>query len=284
MVRTLLSLGLALLVAQPTAAAATLVRQAGDILLLRQRYETSSASSDGSRSSSSGNETQIERVIEASETRLLTELDLPDNTSADDRARVWQLPARFVRLVDGTVQLQNADELEARLDVWLQRGGMTRAACGQWIFTWSAIKIECDPQTVVEQIDALSPFDLNPQSGEMYQHPMALAAAPLVASDDGGLAVELDLDVAKVRQQRAETAVVTGQIVDEPVTLQAALEEQARIELSGAIRVSINFDPSTGIWRRVTRTSLRSRTIDGVTEDSTSTVTLEISAIRRTTS
>jgi len=111
---------------------------AGDQHHIVVSYQTTEESTDGSTGSSSGHSTMLERVIAVSDLGLELEYDLPDDTTAEDRARTWKYPARVFLPTEGPQRLLNADELEARLDNWLTLAGWSRDVCGSWIFTWNA--------------------------------------------------------------------------------------------------------------------------------------------------
>jgi hypothetical protein len=46
--------------------------------------------------------------------------DLPNSTTADERARIWQFPVQIFLPFGWPAQLLNGPELEARLDGWLK--------------------------------------------------------------------------------------------------------------------------------------------------------------------
>ena len=112
----------------------------GEEYEISKSYETSQQTSDGSSGSSRGRDGILERVIGVREGGLELEYDLPKDTTAEDRARSWQFPVRVFRPTNGSMQLLNRPELEARVEGWLRAAGWTRAACGRWIFTWNAIR------------------------------------------------------------------------------------------------------------------------------------------------
>ena len=101
-------------------------------------------------------------MIAARDTGIELEYDLSRDAKAEDRARIWQFPARVFKPSNGPMQLLNASELEARLEVWLKAAGWDRSVCGRWIFTWNAFRIDCDPQSIIKAIEAIDlwSFDL----------------------------------------------------------------------------------------------------------------------------
>lgn len=257
-------LGAAIALLLPIVAAqATLPQQtaeAGQSSEIVQEISSSENGSGGSTSSSFDRNVLAERVIGVRDGGIELEYDLPANATARDRAANWQFPVRVLKPTRGPLQLLNRDELEARVDPWLKKGGITRAACGHWIFTWNAFRIECDPQTVIGMLD---PFDLRPsdlQDGAPYQDPGARTPAALMrnAAGVGGatFSAELAIDPEAVRKSRAEADVVTGEIMHKPLTLDAALKARAAEKISGMITVTFDVDAAGSVWRRTRVTRL----------------------------
>lgn len=246
---------------------------------ISKRYQTSEQASDGSSGSSSGRDTLIERVIGVREGGLELEFDLPKEATAEDRARSWQFPARVFRSTNGSMQLLNRPELEARIEGWLKAAGWTRAACGQWIFTWTAFRIECDPESVIK---AIEPFDLRSagiREGASHQEPEAKSPGLLtrksIGADSATFAVLLEIDPDAVRRARAESDVAVGEIMQRPVTLDAALRERAKEDVSGTISVTIDTDPAGNIQRRTKVTKVETKGPDSRTQSQVVTETVE---------
>lgn len=250
----------------------------GDAHQITLRYETASESSDGSSSSSRGTNTLVERAVGRSDAGLTLEYDLPRDATEQDRAAGWQLPVRVFKPFHQALELLNADELEARVDPWLDKAGWTRDACGRWIFTWNAFRIECDPKSVLEIIQ---PFDLRPdlRDGALYHHPMARAPAVIERQSAGPIGatylVKLDVDPVAVRREGAESDVVVGEIMGEPKTLEAALEERSAEAISGTITITFETNSAGQVHRRTTQTELQIRTPDDTTEKRTSNEVVE---------
>lgn len=281
MLRLLAVAGFAILLSAQSAAAqsATPPDRPGDTYEIRLRYEMESESSDLSSSSAHGGYFLVERVIAVRDDGIELEFDRPLDTTETERARDWQFPVRVLRTPDGDYQLLNASQLETRIDAWLAFGGIPREACGHWIFTWNAFKIECDPQSVIE---TLEPFDLRPvdlRDGAHYELEGAQGPAvlQLESATDGGAtytaAVAVDPDA--VRRARAETDVVVGEISGEPVTIEEALSAHSGEEISGEISLTLQVDAAGRVVGRRIVTQIESVTADGVTESQTRTDTAE---------
>lgn len=251
----------------------------GEEYEISKRYETSEQTSDGSSGSSSGRDTIIERVIGVREGGLELEFDLPKEATAEDRARSWQFPVRVFRPTNGSMQLLNRPELEARIEGWLKAAGWTRAACGRWIFTWNAFRIECDPESVIK---AVEPFDLRSagiREGASYQEAEARGPGMLTRKSTGPdgatFAVALEIDPDAVRRARAESDVAVGEMMQEPVTLDGALRERAKEDVSGTISVTIDTDLAGNIRRRTKVTKVETKGPGGRTQSQTVTETVE---------
>ena len=251
----------------------------GDEYKITKSYETSSETSDGSSGSSRGSNTIVERVIGVREGGLEVEYDLPDGASAEVRARTWQFPARVFKPSSGSMQLLNRPELEARIEVWLQAGGMTREACGRWIMTWNTFRIECDPASVIGMLNS---FDLRVEhldDGASYEDAEASAPGTLRKSETGKdsetFTVTLQIDPDVVRRTHAESDVVVAELMNEPLTLQEALSNRAKDESSGTILVTLLADRMGNVWRRLKVSDVQTKFADGRNERRQITETVE---------
>ena len=259
--------------------------QVGDtyeITLISHSVEQSGIGSSGS---SNDKDTIIEQVTGVRADGLELQYDLPNSATADERTRTWQFPVRVFKSSDGQVQLLNSPELEARLDGWLKAASLPRTACGHWIFTWSAFRIECDPQSVIKTIQS---FDLGPaglREGGLYQDSETGRSGKLARRSGGmdgeTLAVEMPVDADAVRRARAESDVVVGEIMKKPVSLEAALHERAGEVVSGTISVVIETDPAGNVRRRTKVTKVDTKGLDGHSATQTIIETLERRRISR---
>jgi hypothetical protein len=274
------TLALALiLMGTPVAAHAQAARdRAGDTYELLLRVESENSSSDGSGGSSSSGFALVERVVAVQDDGLELEFDLPANTSDEDRARSWEWPVRVHRAPDGTMRILNQGELEARIEHWLARWEMPREACGTWIFTWTAFKIECDPLSV---LNALKPFDMRVHASPdpQFFERGAATPTPLRLQEQRGTNVtylgEVALDPEKFRRERAESDVIVGQITGDMITFDAAYATRALEDVDGLIRTTLTTDGSDRIVHRVTTTTVTVTDAEGASERSTSTETVQ---------
>ena len=256
-----------------------LAPQVGDTYEITLARDSSQQGSNGSSASSHDKDTIVEQVIGLRADGLELQYDLPSTATADDRARNWQFPARVFKPFVGPAQLLNGPELEARLDGWLKAAGWSRTACGHWIFTWNAFRVECDPQSVIKTIESFDLRSVDLRDGARYQETEALGSGKLArkaAGSDGAIfAVELPIDPDAVRRARAESDVALGEIMRKPVSLDAALRERARESVSGTISVKFETDPAGNVRRRTKVTKLNITGPDGRSETLTVTETLE---------
>jgi hypothetical protein len=234
---------------------------AGEEHEITRSYETSQETSDGSSGSSGGRTAVVERVIGVRDGGLELEYDLPNDATAEERAREWQLPARVLKPPSGPMLLLNRAELEARLERWLEAAEWTRAVCGRWIFTWNAFRIECDPESVIETIEEYDLRSVDLRDGAPYREAEARGSGTLARIADGPdgarFAVTLEVDPDAVRRARAESDVAVGEIMQQPVTLDAALRERARETVSGTIEVTFEADVTGNARRRTKVTRLQ---------------------------
>ncbi len=251
----------------------------GDTYEITRIVESAQQDSHGSTGTTYDKDTIIERVTGLRPDGVELEYDLPKSVTADQRASTWQMPARVFAPVNGPAQLLNAPELEAKVDGWLKAAGLARAACGHWIFTWNAFRIECDPQSALEMVAS---FDLGPadlSDGAPYRDAQASASGTLVRKSGGGhgatFTVEMPIDPDAVRRARAESDVGAGEIMHKPMTLDAALAERAKETISGTITITFETDASGAVRRRIKVTKLDIKGIEGKSEELTATETLE---------
>jgi hypothetical protein len=254
--------------------------RAGDVYEIRLESVSSESSSDGSSGDSSSHGAFVERVIAVHDNGVELEFDLPDDATAEDRARIWQYPVRVLRPSHGPLQLLNGPELEMRVTRWLEAAEMPREACGRWYFTWNAFQIECDPQSVLQM---LASFDLRPgelRDGAPYQEAGGRAPAVLRRETRGSggavFVAEMEVDPEAVRRQRAEADVVVAEISGrESLALGAALQARSAERISGTIRIRFETDAAGRMTRRTKVIALEIEGSDRGRETQTVTETLE---------
>lgn len=245
--------------ATPATSAESAGRPASPYLLV-----STSQSSDGRGGTSFDRDTLLVTPVELGQDGETLVFDLPPSSTAAERSSSWHFPARIKVLPDGSRILLNEAEVAARIDPWLKLAGFTREACGRWIFTWNAFKIDCDPLSVLATV---AQFDLGPANlSEGKSMTVDGAAAPgtmkLVASTLAmrTYSVEYPLDPDRVRRDRAESDVVVGQILGKPVALETAMAVHARDSISGSISEQFETDQAGRITRR--KTTVTTVTID----------------------
>jgi hypothetical protein len=263
----------------PVLAARAEPDRVGDRWEIDRVLETRSSDGEGSSSESHSSAAIVERVVAVRPDGLELEYDLSGDAGADDRAAQWQWPARIFRPHRGETVLLNAPELETRLEAWLERGKMSRAACGRWIFTWNAFLIECDPQSVLATVRAYDLRIPDLREGGSYREPEARGAVSLARKSSGPdgtiFQAEMELDAGVARRGRAENDVVVAELSGEKVTLAAALQAREKDAVSGTISVTLDMD-AAGRVRRLTRvTRIETREASGRVENRTATETLE---------
>jgi hypothetical protein len=259
--------------------------QVGDVYELTMIRETVSTSSNRSSGRSHTRNAMVERVIELRADGLVLEYDLPNDVTADVRARNWQFPIRVFKPFRGPVQLLNVPEIEARIDRWLKAGGIPRSACGHWIFTWNAFRIECDPQSVISTVGLVDLNFVDLREGAPYGETGAHGTGTLTRKSSGPdgavFTVELPVDPDAVRRARAESDVAVGEIMRKPVTLDEAIRNRARDTVSGTVSVTFETDSTGSVRRRTRVTTLDIKGSDGRSGAETITETLDRRRISR---
>jgi len=259
----------------------------GDVYEIRIRQETAENSSDGlSSGSSHSRSTLMERVIAVRDTGVELEFDLPAEATPEDRARIWQYPARVLQPPRGALQLLNGPELEGRVDAWLRAAGLPREACGRWYFTWNAFQIECDPQSVIQGLARLDLRVEDLRDGAPYQDPSSRGPAPLRRQPpdrDGAIfVVELEVDPEAARRERAEADIVVAEITrGERISLETALQARSTERISGTMTITFETDDAGRVRRRTKVTRLEIVEASGTRETHTSTETVERQLVAR---
>ena len=188
--------------------------------LLSGEYETNSENVDGSGNSSSRGRTNVaERVVAESDAGTVLEYYLPGNPEDIRGAAMWMFPAQILAGVDGSKQLLNSAELDQRLEDWLVLAELTREECGRWLFTWTAVQVECDPEAVVTEIESLG---TRPgQLADGTQLTVKGAATPITLHESASLngrrcfSGTAPVDPDAVRLSEAKAQVVVAEISGE---------------------------------------------------------------------
>lgn len=262
---------------------ADLSEQVGNIYEIKYSYETSRKTGDQSSGRSSGTNLLIERIIAINEESIDLEYDISLNPSEEDRAREWKLPAKVRRNNDGTLLLLNTDEMEIRITKWLEKASWTREVCDQWIFTWNAFKIECDPQSALELITS---YDLNSNNFDPtkpYENKFASHAGKLqlLANTPEGKTyhTKLELNPQIIKTELAETQLIIGQITGKEITIEDAQKEQALKSISGNIQIKLDVDNEGRLIKRTEVFNIKTIEDDGTIKTETKTNILSRSLI-----
>jgi hypothetical protein len=259
--------------------------QRGDAYEISLDREMSQRGSGGSTGSSSDRDVIVERVVGVRPDGLELEYDLPKDATSQDRARSWQFPVRVFKGHQGPMRMLNAPQLEARVDAWLRASGLTRAACGQWTFTWNAFRIECDPQSVIRTLELFDLDAVDLRDGVPVQDPMASGPAPLKrrTKDASGstFVAEMAVNAEAVRRGRAETDVTVAMLTKKSLSLDDALREREKDMVSGTISVTFDTGSDGHVRRRTKVTKLETRRPSGQVETQTVTETIERRLIAR---
>lgn len=241
----------------------------GDVFDIRVQTSTEAVADDGS-SSSQSNFALRERVIAVRDGGVELEFDLPPEATPAERIWQWQYPARVFRSHDAVLRLLNTSELEARLETWLQVTGAPREACGHWIFTWTAFKIECDPQAILQTIEGI---DLRPAIQAEQ------GSRSVLLQDASTIVIEEPIDPEAIRRERMENDAMVREIMDDPNgTDDLAFPDRRAEQISGTIQTTVTVSSDSGVIIRRKVTTVEIRGNDGL-ERQTVTETVERHAL-----
>lgn len=258
---------------------AALGGRTGTVYEITKDVETVSEGAEGSTGSSTDRDTIVERVLAVRSDGRELEFDLPKDATEQDRESNWQFPIRVFKPYSGTVQLLNRSELEGRIDRWLKKGGIPRAACGHWVFTWNAFKIDCDPESALETVAAYDLGSNDIRDGYVYDDPEASAPIVLRKTTTSTNAVtfsgSMPIDPASVRREQAESDVVVAEISNKSLTLEDAIRARSDEKVTGTISISFEVAPSGFVRQRTKIAKLKLVEPNGTVEHRTTTEILK---------
>lgn len=240
----------------------------GDRAILEVSYETSSSSSNGSSGSSSGHSQLFEQIVAVNEHGIEFLYDLPPGSDEDARKREWMFPVRVFRPNVGAPQILNLAEMEKRLDDWLASAKWDRRACGHWIFTWNAFRIECDPAAAIKAIDAYDLRHIEALPGASYAIDGTTGPRPLFRRSANQLGVTLDIDPEIAREKAAETMLAVAEMTGQTITLEAARLEAAKQQFSGTVSDIVTVDINGSVIKRERKIEQVTIESDGTKETS----------------
>ncbi|MXP46399.1 hypothetical protein GRI43_03195 [Altererythrobacter luteolus] len=242
-------------------------------------YERSSVSSDGgSNSSSSGQQSLIETVMRNTDDGVVLRYDLPRDEAGNTRTKFWYFPADVLERPDGSLELLDVDSVKSRIDQWLTQRNIPREACGHWTHGGGfPYRVDCDPDSILDQIEA---FDLRMprlEAGAEFSHPMASSPGILerLAAPRTGYFVVLSIDQQKARAEEAKNALILAQMLDEDLSREQAESDAAQTDFQGSIRMEFDLEPTGSVIKMSMRTNAVVTNPDGTRETKTSLVTVE---------
>lgn len=241
----------ALLLAALLAPGLASAQAAGDQFQLVRTTQTEQRSA-GSMQSSQNSDALLERIVAVTPAGVEVEYSLPPGSQGD-----WTFPLRVLQPRSGPLQLRNRPELEARIDKWLKNANLTRAACGHWVMGWTAVRIECDPESALNTVAAFAIGQLNIADGAAYADAQAARPGVLKAKPDGkGFTVELAVDPAGLRNELAKADVAAAELNGQKLSLEAARRAHAGDQISGTIKITIDTAGTTTRRARVATTTI----------------------------
>ena len=247
--------------------------------VLVQSYDYESKDLEGRGSGSgSGRTAMAERVIETREDGLVIEYSIPGDQDKIRGNAMWMYPARVLVAPDGSKTLLNAGELKERNLAWRESAEWPPEVCGQWIFTWTAIQILCDPRKVIEEIEATDMRPGNLAVGTTIALPQYGVELVLGEGepDDRGMVLTATGTVSSdfAQRQAAQAEVIAAKINGEELALEQALADAASITADGEVGVSFIIDENGSILKREERYDITVTGEDNEGEHRTGRVTV----------
>ncbi|MGB5723955.1 MAG: hypothetical protein WBM39_06040 [Parasphingorhabdus sp.] len=243
---------------------------------LQLEYERSSERSDGQTSGTSlGRQALIETVIEETPGGVVLQYDLPRDEGGKANSGFWYFPARVIERPDGSLGLLDEQVVEARIDKWLEKHRIPKEACGMWNHGGGfPFKVDCDPQSILDQIES---FDLrisDLMAGAEYSHaqgdvPGILMALP--AAGRPGYSVTFTVDQDKARTAEVAKALILAQMLGKDLSRQQAEADAAKIGFQGSIRIEFDLNPAGTVIRKTEQSEI---TVTRPGEDAETTTSL----------
>lgn len=249
---------------------------AGDAYRITLFHEWESKDDNGSSSNSSGGHQYVERILTVRPNGVERVYDLPLETDDDQRLINWYFPVRVFETNEGSIQILNRADLEQRRDEWLKAAEIPAEACGTWYFTWNAFQVECEPDAIIETIRALKiqPKDL--AVGAAFEHPAALKPGQInTGSERSSYKVRMAVDPDYFHRGQAESDVIVGEIMREPISFEEAYEKRKTEQITGTIEVMFDTNPEGRVWRRTTLIESDKVKASGEVEHTVATETVE---------
>lgn len=250
--------------------------RAGDSFRITVFHESRSEGKTGSSSSSGGHE-YIEQVVAVSQGGVERIYDVPREADEDLQLTEWQFPVHIFEATNGELEIVNRSDLEARRDAWLAAAEIPSDACGTWYFTWNAFQVECDPDAILETIRTIKIQPERLDDGASFSHPAAIQTGTLqlLANEGSKFHASMSVDADYFHRAEAQSDVIVGKIMKEPVTFEEAFARRKTEQIIGTIEVVLTVSESGRVLRQVT--SIETTKIDahGETEQATSTETIE---------
>ncbi len=250
-------------------------QDAGATFEITASYRTTHESEESS-GSSGGKNVYLEEILAVRADGVEKRYSLPTRPDRQtDNLANWQFPVRVLEKADGTRQILNREDMETRRDAWLNAAEISKDACGAWYFTWNAFQVECDPDSILLAIDGITIQPMELHDGAMFAYPGAQTPAVMrqTASDEDGKHYQIAMlvDPDTVRKSSAESDMVVGQIMKNPISFEEAYAKHQAVDIAGTITVLLDAKPDGRVWRRTVTTNLTLIGPDGETERQTST-------------
>ena len=207
----------------------------------------------------------------------MLQYDLPRDEEGKASSSFWYFPARVMEKPDGSLELIDKLLVEARIDLWLETHKISEKACGMWSHGGGfPFKVDCDPQSILGQIEA---FDLripDLMAGADYSHALGEAPGTLKAlpAARSGYYVTFTVDQDKARAEEAANALILAQMLGEDLTRQQAEEDAEKIGFRGSIVIEFDLDAAGTVIRKTERTEIMVTRPDEEAETTTSLTTV----------
>ena len=257
----------------------------GSVFEVQVEYQNKS-SGDGTTGSSSGRNTLTERIIEVDSKEIIVEYDYAPRPRryVDEQPNLieWEFPATISLKHSDDITLQNIEEITARNTEWREAAGIPNEACGLWYFTWNAFKVECDPNTVIQSLEAFILFDDEIHEGQEIKEfgTLKTGIIKLVSSSPLTFQAEFEFDPEVIRESRAEQDVIVAQMMQrETISLENALEGRATEQISGNLTATWELDDRGRVIKRTRNSNitieLENGEIEKLSQKQTTTRTLQ---------
>lgn len=229
-------------------------------------YKNSSETEDGSSSSSNGRQSLIETVVDRTAEKTVLEYDYPHVDNGRNKAGFWYFPAKITVSSDGTRHLTDRSAVEQRIAKGIEERGIPVEACGKRTHGGGfPFKYDCDPDSVLKQIEPFILEETGIYEGATYSHPAGLLPVSLRRDERAKNTLLAVFQIAPdvFRSRKIEQDRIYSEMMNEAFSPIEAQRHAEQTDYVGTISVRFELDEAATVSRRIETTIITESPPDG---------------------